>query len=54
MKSFVGSVTDLHLVTRACRGVDCVFHMASLVDTRLFPNDDAMHEINVKGMINVQ
>ena len=51
VKSIVGSVTDINTVRKACKGVNCVFHLASLVDVRLFPDIKTLYEVNVKGMI---
>lgn len=49
VKGYVGSVTDLDLVQRACRGVDCVMHVASIVDTTLIPDEQLSYNINVIG-----
>jgi nucleoside-diphosphate-sugar epimerase len=52
VKQYVGSVTDKDLVMRACKGVDCVMHVASIVDTSLIPDEEKSYRINVKGKIN--
>ncbi|CAC5378351.1 HSD3B [Mytilus coruscus] len=49
MKTFTGSITDNDLVERACRGVDIVLHVASIIDYNQFPNQTILHEVNVKG-----
>ncbi|XP_060607164.1 3 beta-hydroxysteroid dehydrogenase/Delta 5--_4-isomerase type 1-like isoform X1 [Ruditapes philippinarum] len=53
VKQYVGSVTDKDLVMRACKGVDCVMHVASIVDTSLIPDEEKSYRINVKGTENV-
>jgi len=50
VKSFIGSITDTHVVNRACEGVNVVMHIASVIDWRMFPNYKALHEVNVTGM----
>lgn len=49
MKQYVGSVTDSELVMRASKGVDCVMHVASIVDTSLIPDEEKSYKINVGG-----
>ncbi|XP_045173791.2 3 beta-hydroxysteroid dehydrogenase/Delta 5--_4-isomerase type 4-like isoform X2 [Mercenaria mercenaria] len=53
VQQYVGSVTDKDLVQRACKGVDCVMHVASIVDTSLIPDEDLSYKINVAGTKNV-
>lgn len=53
VKSYIGSVTDADLVHRACQGVDCVMHVASIVDTTLIPDTQLSYQINVEGTRNV-
>lgn len=53
VKIFIGSITDRDAVSEACRGVDIVLHIASLIDWSLFPNHEALHNINVKGTENI-
>lgn len=49
LKTYIGSITDKTVVSEACRGVDIVLHIASLVDCSLFPNHKALHEANIRG-----
>ncbi|CAG2246515.1 HSD3B [Mytilus edulis] len=49
VRSFIGSITNKNLVREACNGTDAVLHIASLVDSTLFPNEKALQEVNVKG-----
>lgn len=50
VRSYVGSITDRELVMQACEGVDTVIHVASLIDWRLFPDQNKLHHVNVKGI----
>lgn len=54
MKTFTGSITDKDLVERACRGVNIVLHVASIIDYNQFPNQTILHEVNVKGSFQLQ
>ena len=47
--SFTGSVSDYSTVLEACRDVDSVLHIASIIDVTLFPNEKLSHKVNVKG-----
>ena len=47
---FNGSVTDRELLAKACRGVTSVFHLASIVDYSMFPDEKKMDFVNVEGM----
>jgi sterol-4alpha-carboxylate 3-dehydrogenase (decarboxylating) len=47
-----GDVRELEALSRACEGVDVVFHCAAVVDWGRFP-DDLLQGINVKGTENV-
>ncbi|XP_052074038.1 3 beta-hydroxysteroid dehydrogenase/Delta 5--_4-isomerase type 2-like [Mytilus californianus] len=47
--SYTGSITDRALVQQACRGVDIVLHIASMIDWSLFPNRKILHEVNILG-----
>lgn len=49
VQAFVGSVTDEKLVQEACKGANCVMHIASIVDTTLLPDKDRSYSINVIG-----
>lgn len=51
VRSFTGSITNKNLVREACKGADAVLHIASLVDSTLFPNEKALQEVNVKGKV---
>ncbi|XP_045173605.2 3 beta-hydroxysteroid dehydrogenase/Delta 5--_4-isomerase type 4-like [Mercenaria mercenaria] len=53
VQQYVGSVTDSDLVHRACMGVDCVMHLAGIVDISLIPDVDRTYKINVEGTKNV-
>ena len=50
VEHYVGSINDLDLVTRACNGVDCVIHVAGLIDSRMFPDRKLLEKVNVKGI----
>ena len=47
---FTGSVTDREVLVKACRGVASVFHLASIVDYSMFPDEKKMDFVNVEGM----
>ena len=49
MRQYLGSITDAKLVREACLGVDCVMHVAGLIDVSMFPDRDKLEEINVAG-----
>ncbi|XP_045172934.2 3 beta-hydroxysteroid dehydrogenase/Delta 5--_4-isomerase type 1-like [Mercenaria mercenaria] len=49
VRHFVGSIIDLDLMKEACRGVDCVFHLASIIDISLFADMERSYQINVEG-----
>lgn len=51
--SYTGSITDQALVQQACRGVDIVLHIASMIDWSLFPNRKILHEVNILGKITI-
>lgn len=51
--SYTGSITDSALVQQACRGVDIVLHIASVIDWSLFPNREILHEVNILGKITI-
>lgn len=53
VEGFVGSITDRELMNTACSGVDCVMHVASIVDTSLIPDEQLSYNINVEGTRNV-
>ncbi|XP_045173780.2 3 beta-hydroxysteroid dehydrogenase/Delta 5--_4-isomerase type 1-like [Mercenaria mercenaria] len=53
VQQYVGSVTDSGLVHRACVGVTCVMHLASIVDMSLLPKVHLSRQINVEGTKNV-
>ncbi|CAC5395922.1 unnamed protein product [Mytilus coruscus] len=48
-----GSLTDPDDVRKACKNVKCVFHIAALVEYKLFPDITALNEINIQGTQNV-
>jgi nucleoside-diphosphate-sugar epimerase len=37
-------------MTEACKGVDCVIHLASLIDITLFADFERSYKINVEGI----
>ncbi|VDI42684.1 3beta-hydroxy-Delta5-steroid dehydrogenase / steroid Delta-isomerase [Mytilus galloprovincialis] len=47
--SFTGNITDEEIVSKSCNGVDAVLHIASIIDTTMFPNKERLYEVNVKG-----
>lgn len=49
--SYTGNITDEEIVSEACNGVDAVLHIASVIDTTMFPNKQRLHEVNVKGKL---
>ncbi|XP_060085629.1 3 beta-hydroxysteroid dehydrogenase/Delta 5--_4-isomerase type 1-like [Ylistrum balloti] len=49
VEAFVGNITDVAVLESATRDVDCVIHIASVVDVRLFPDKTNLHNINVIG-----
>ncbi|CAC5378350.1 unnamed protein product [Mytilus coruscus] len=49
IRSYTGSITDRAIVQQACRGVDIVLHIASMIDWSLFPNRKILHEVNILG-----
>ncbi|XP_052081884.1 3 beta-hydroxysteroid dehydrogenase/Delta 5--_4-isomerase type 1-like [Mytilus californianus] len=51
--SITGSLTDPDVVRKACKNVKCVFHIAALVEYKLFPDITALNEINIQGTQNV-
>ncbi|KAL4228317.1 hypothetical protein ACF0H5_013748 [Mactra antiquata] len=53
VKDFVGSINDVDLVDKACRNVNCVMHVASIVDNTLIPDMALSYRINVEGTVNV-
>lgn len=48
--SIIGNLTDPDVVRKACKNVKCVFHIAALVEYKLFPDITALNEINIQGM----
>ncbi|XP_002741261.1 3 beta-hydroxysteroid dehydrogenase type 7-like [Saccoglossus kowalevskii] len=48
-----GDVTKLKEISRACRGVDVVFHAAAIIDISLKPDASKLTNINVIGTQNV-
>ena len=46
---FTGSITDSDVVSEACKGVDAVLHIASVIDQTMFANDKLMKDVNIKG-----
>lgn len=53
VRQFIGEITDASLVERACKGAQCIMHVASIVDTTMFPNYDLSYKINVEGKNNL-
>ncbi|WAR02620.1 3BHS-like protein [Mya arenaria] len=49
VRQYLGSLTDELLVGEACRGANCVMHVASIVDTAMFPDPVLSYNINVLG-----
>ena len=47
--SVVGDLTDAKQVRAAMEGVTCVIHTAGLVSIGTFPDEHAMHQVNVIG-----
>jgi len=37
------------VVSEACKGVDAVLHIASVIDTTMFTNDKLLKDVNIKG-----
>ena len=37
------------MVSEACKGVDAVLHIASVIDTAMFTNDKLLKDVNIKG-----
>lgn len=50
VKGYVGSVTDETKVSDACKGANCVMHLASSLDNSLFPDKAKLHSVNVGGI----
>ena len=50
--SVVGDLTDAKQVRAAMEGVQCVIHTAGLVSIGTFPDEHAMHQVNVIGEKN--
>jgi nucleoside-diphosphate-sugar epimerase len=50
VKIFTGSITDSDLVSEACKGVNAVLHIASVIDTTMFTNDKLLKDVNIKGI----
>lgn len=53
MKVIVGDVRNLEDLNEAFRGVTSVVHSAACVDTNLFPDEDKLEGVNVRGTKNV-
>ena len=49
VRQYCGSVNNEELVREACKGVSTVFHLASVVDSSMFPDDKKMEHVNVGG-----
>ena len=49
MIQFLGSITDTQLLRQACKGVNCVMHIAGVIDVSLFPDIDKLTRVNVIG-----
>ena len=47
--TIVGSITDVGALYKAFQGVDCVMHLASLIDITMFPDEKRLFKINVEG-----
>ncbi|XP_069134228.1 3 beta-hydroxysteroid dehydrogenase/Delta 5--_4-isomerase-like [Argopecten irradians] len=52
IECFVGDITDLDLIEGATCGVDCVIHVTSFVDVRMFQNEAKLYKVNVTGLLN--
>jgi nucleoside-diphosphate-sugar epimerase len=49
-----GSVTDLSLLKKLCKGVNYIFHLAAIASVpRSIDNPQLSHEVNVGGTLNV-
>ena len=49
-----GSITDLELVKKLCKGMDCVFHIGALPSVpRSIEDPELVHNVNVNGTLNV-
>ena len=46
---FTGSINNRGLLSKACQGVTSVFHLASIVDYSMFPDEKKMEHVNVEG-----
>ncbi|XP_033748076.1 3 beta-hydroxysteroid dehydrogenase/Delta 5--_4-isomerase type 4-like [Pecten maximus] len=49
VKVYEGNLLDEEEVRRACKGVEAVLHIASYIDTKLFPNTAKLDQVNVTG-----
>lgn len=49
VRVYEGSLLDEEKVREACRGVQAVLHIASYIDTKMFPNKSRLTEVNIKG-----
>lgn len=49
VRTFTGSILDKALIEEACTGVDCVMHLASIIDVSLFANLAKCQAVNVEG-----
>ncbi|XP_060085610.1 3 beta-hydroxysteroid dehydrogenase/Delta 5--_4-isomerase-like [Ylistrum balloti] len=49
VKLYQGNLLDEETVHKACTGVQAVLHIASYIDTKLFPDTTKLTQVNVKG-----
>ena len=49
VKSIAGDLTRLSDLEEAFRGVDVVFHAASVIDLRAFPDYRRLEMVNISG-----
>ncbi|KAL4223895.1 hypothetical protein ACF0H5_017358 [Mactra antiquata] len=51
IKTFVGSITDESILKEACDGVVSVIHLAAIPDSRMFPDEKRINEVNIQGTL---
>ena len=49
----VGDVTDKNQISEACRGVDCVIHLAALLPPKSEVDKSVTMKVNVEGTLNI-
>ncbi|KAL4224094.1 hypothetical protein ACF0H5_017548 [Mactra antiquata] len=53
VEKFIGDILDEDLVIKACTNVDCVIHLASIIDISLFADYQRSYRINILGTKNI-